>query len=195
MLDVASAAAARYFVSFLRSCGFANLAWYLSGCSSRDSIASDGGVPDAALTPGLTIAAAAARVTVERARTFVASEPASYAVAEAGAAPSTRRGSTLPLRRPAVDGVGKDARFSGAMGIATDRAGHAFVAEWRNGTVRELDLATGRVTTVIGVAGQHGLALGTTTERLNRPTAVAVPPDGDLLVTDEAESAVVRWRW
>lgn len=43
----------------------------------------------------------------------------------------------LALQQGASDGVGSDARFKLPWGIAVDGAGHLFVADWANQTVRE----------------------------------------------------------
>jgi sugar lactone lactonase YvrE len=49
-----------------------------------------------------------------------------------------------------TDGVGSAARFNGPGSLTTDRAGHLYVADTLSFTIRQVDLATGAVTTVAG---------------------------------------------
>jgi sugar lactone lactonase YvrE len=58
-----------------------------------------------------------------------------------------------------VDGVGSAARFSGPAGVASDGAGHLYVADTNNQLIRQLTLSTGAVTTIAG-SGQAGVADG-----------------------------------
>jgi sugar lactone lactonase YvrE len=49
-----------------------------------------------------------------------------------------------------ADGVGPTARFNGPGSLTTDGAGHLYVADTANYTIRDVDLATGSVTTLVG---------------------------------------------
>ena len=72
--------------------------------------------------------------------------------------------------------------------------GHLFVVDEHNGAIREIDLTTDQVTTVLGVPSQRGVALGPlATARLNYPNAVSVLPGGDLLIVDE--DSILRLRY
>jgi sugar lactone lactonase YvrE len=55
---------------------------------------------------------------------------------------------------------GKDALFDDPEGLAVDDAGHLFVAEWANHTIREITLATGETRTLAGKHGDRGHADG-----------------------------------
>lgn len=48
-----------------------------------------------------------------------------------------------------ADGIGTAAQFNGANGLAADRAGHLFVSDSGNVMVRQIDIATGVVTTFV----------------------------------------------
>jgi DNA-binding beta-propeller fold protein YncE len=65
--------------------------------------------------------------------------------------------------------------------VAVDDAGNVFVADTGNGTVRRIG-TDGTVTTVAGVPGRAGTALGPLPGGLSRPRSLAVTPDGDLVV-------------
>jgi hypothetical protein len=103
----------------------------------------------------------------------------------------------------AVDGVGSAARFAGLSGIATD--GHAIFgcdaghgAFGSNGsdpngpTIREIEPATGRVTTMIGARGQWTARPGVgSAAALNSPFTIAFDPVSHaLLFTDPVEDVI-----
>ena len=79
------------------------------------------------------------------------------------------------------DGGPAEARFNAPEGVAVDDAGNVFVADTGNGTVRRIG-TDGTVTTVAGVPGRAGTALGPLPGGLSRPRSLAVTPDGDLVV-------------
>jgi sugar lactone lactonase YvrE len=91
-----------------------------------------------------------------------------------------------------ADGVGAAALFDSPSGLAYDGAGHLYVADSFNATVRRIDVATGRVTTEIGRAGDYGVVLGAiASARLNGPEGLALGPGGALFVTDIDENVVL----
>jgi len=79
------------------------------------------------------------------------------------------------------DGGPGEARFDAPEGVAVDGAGDVFVADTGNGTVRRIG-PDGTVSTVAGVPGRPGTALGPLPGGLNRPRSLAVTPEGDLVV-------------
>ncbi|MBM3275461.1 MAG: hypothetical protein FJZ00_09920, partial [Candidatus Sericytochromatia bacterium] len=85
------------------------------------------------------------------------------------------RGSELPIGGLAVDG-GRSVLY---------------VADARNGRVRAIDLATGRIATVAGGgrSARDGIALDC---RLSHPVGLAVAPGGDVIVADQGAHAVRR---
>jgi hypothetical protein len=81
------------------------------------------------------------------------------------------------------DGSGSAARFYYPSGIAVDATGDAYVADWRNCTVRKVTPA-GVVTTLAGLAGAAGSDDGTAGgARFNQPRGIAVAA-GEVFVAD-----------
>jgi hypothetical protein len=91
------------------------------------------------------------------------------------------------------DGLGGQARFSGPRGVACDGAGNLYVADTGNCTVRQIDIATGRATTLAGEAsvweGRDGTGSGA---HFKAPFALAMDTVGRLLVSDSPDSTVRR---
>jgi sugar lactone lactonase YvrE len=83
------------------------------------------------------------------------------------------------------DGQGSEARFYFPSGIASDRAGHLFVADTDNNILRTIDPTTGRVTTLAGAAMQFGSDDGTGADaRFYLPAGIASDGAGHLFVAD-----------
>src|SRR5262249_20649826 len=59
-----------------------------------------------------------------------------------------------------ADGTGADARFANSRGVAVDRAGNVYVADFNNETIRMVT-PSGVVTTLAGSPGMQGSADGT----------------------------------
>ena len=59
-----------------------------------------------------------------------------------------------------VDDVGTAAKFGTAWSVALDGQGGLYVSDFSNNTIRKIDLATRRVTTVAGQAGSSGFDNG-----------------------------------
>lgn len=91
-----------------------------------------------------------------------------------------------------ADGVGATARFNSAAGIAVDGIGTVYVADTYNHTIRKISSA-GEVTTLAGLAGVSGTAVGTgSTARFNAPTALAVDGTGTVFVADMSNHSIRR---
>jgi len=82
------------------------------------------------------------------------------------------------------NGTGSAARFAGPQGVAVDRDGKVFVADFGNHTIRKIGVG-GVVTTVAGRAGEGGSTDGTLgTARFSFPRGIAVDGASNLYVAD-----------
>jgi DNA-binding beta-propeller fold protein YncE len=93
-----------------------------------------------------------------------------------------------------ADGVGAAARFCGPAGIAADAAGSVvFVADTPNHTIRRIDVATGTVTTLAGLAGHAGSTDGTgSAARFYNPRGLAVDAAGTTLFVADMSGRTIR---
>jgi sugar lactone lactonase YvrE len=88
-----------------------------------------------------------------------------------------------------ADGMGKDAVFNGPAGIAIDRDGNIYTAEWKGHRVRKITPA-GVVTTLAG-SGKAGFADGTGAEAsFNTPQGVAVDASGNVYVSESGNHRI-----
>jgi hypothetical protein len=94
-----------------------------------------------------------------------------------------------------TDGTGAAARFNFPNGISFDGAGNLFVGDYRNSTLRKIVISSGVVTTVAGVAGMRGDALGPLPAVLNCPRGVTAISATDIAIVDDCENAVLRARF
>jgi len=86
---------------------------------------------------------------------------------------------------PSFDGVGTGASFDNPTGIAADGNGNLFVTDSGSDVIREITIATGRVSTYAGFVNQFGATNGTgTAARFATPEAVAVDSSGNVYVAD-----------
>ena len=134
----------------------------------------DGGAGDAQfrVPAGIAVDSADNLIVADRgAHTIRRISPMGYVTTLAGRAGSSG----------CEDGDGANARFNDPQGVAVDARGNFYVADTGNATIRKIS-PEGQVTTVAGIAGQAGGALGPLPGRLTEPRSVAVTPAGDLLV-------------
>jgi sugar lactone lactonase YvrE len=89
------------------------------------------------------------------------------------------------------DGVGNQATFGSPQGIAADNKGNLFVADSTNNTIREVDIATTRVSTIAGFAPLFGSTDGTgSAARFSLPYGVAVDSSGNVYVADRGDYTI-----
>jgi streptogramin lyase len=92
-----------------------------------------------------------------------------------------------------TDGIGAAARFYYPTGVASDRAGNLFVAEFGNNTIRKVVIATGEVTTFAGSAQSSGSSDGIgAAARFSGPHGIASDGEGNLFVADSDNHAIRR---
>mgnify|MGYP000953457614 FL=1 len=83
-----------------------------------------------------------------------------------------------------ADGTGATASFGDAHSIAVDQTGNLYVADLSNSTIRKITPA-GVVTTLAGLAGNHGHGDGTGAAAMfHYPRGITIDATGNLYVTD-----------
>ncbi len=89
-----------------------------------------------------------------------------------------------------ANGTGSSARFNFPFGVAVDRDGNVYVADYFNHTIRKVTSA-GVVTTQGGLAGTSGSADGAgSAARFQYPRGMAVDGVGNIYVADAANSTI-----
>jgi sugar lactone lactonase YvrE len=93
------------------------------------------------------------------------------------------------------DGPASTARFQSPADLASDGAGHLYVADLGNRLIRRIDLAAGVVSTVVGTRDVgNGVVLGALPGRLDFPLAVSVLPGGaGVVFADEGAVLVAQF--
>lgn len=90
----------------------------------------------------------------------------------------------------AADGNSMRARFDAPKGITTDGV-NLYIADLNNHTIRKIDIASGMVTTIAGMAGKKGSSDGKgTAARFNRPYGITT--DGSSLYISDSNNHSVR---
>lgn len=97
-----------------------------------------------------------------------------------------------PGQPGSADGTGAAARFNIPGGLAVDAAGHLYVTDMLNHTVRKITPA-GEVSTLAGAPGLSGTADGTGRDaRFEQPAWISATADGTLFVVSAAGDTVRR---
>lgn len=93
----------------------------------------------------------------------------------------------MPGEPGAIDGPALQARLGSILGLAFDRAGNLYLADFSNATVRKLGV-DGMVTTVAGATGQQGWVDGAgSAARFLYPGGIALDAAGNILVSDRRQ--------
>jgi len=90
--------------------------------------------------------------------------------------------------------VATSTKLFGPFGIALDRSGNLFIADWFNYRIRRVDAVSAIITTVAGngtagFSGDGGIAINAT---LQDPTGVAVDRVGNLFIADLSNNRIRR---
>jgi sugar lactone lactonase YvrE len=97
-----------------------------------------------------------------------------------------------PLETGSLDGRGIGAKFYLPFGIAIDPVGDLYVADSGNHTIRRITKDR-EVTTICGVPGSAGMNDGQcSVARMNRPSGIAILPDGSLMIADTDNHTIRR---
>jgi DNA-binding beta-propeller fold protein YncE len=94
--------------------------------------------------------------------------------------------------RGSTDGVGAGASFNIPTGLAYNHATNMlYVVDSGNSTICEINIATRRVTTLAGVAEEHGMTDGSgTSVRFNTPEALAIDSAGLVYIADTGNNSM-----
>jgi hypothetical protein len=103
-------------------------------------------------------------------------------------------GSPIDTGGTELDGIGTNAAFYGANGIALDRAGGAYVTDYRGKTIRYVSPAGG-VTTVAGLANTSPTTSNDgvgSDARFRDPEGIAMDTAGNVYITDAYGDTVLK---
>lgn len=105
---------------------------------------------------------------------------------------STFAGLALERATGTVDGTGETARFASPAAAVVDTNGNLYVTDPSAHCVRKIT-AAGTVSTLAGTPGQSGVDDGVgSAAKFNRPTGLALGPDGALYVSDTNNHTIRR---
>lgn len=79
--------------------------------------------------------------------------------------------------------------FNGPVAVEFDQKGNLYVADYYNYAIRKID-TDGQVTTLAGAGVQGDTEGDALTTKFNRPSAVAIHPNGDVYVADQYNNKI-----
>jgi hypothetical protein len=95
-------------------------------------------------------------------------------------------------RSGSTDGTGTGARFNQPAGVGVDAFGNVYVADYGNGTVRQISVA-GIVTTAAGLAGHFENVNGLpSAARFEAPSDIGLDAGGNVYVSDPVDQTIRR---
>ena len=91
-------------------------------------------------------------------------------------------------------GPATSARLNSPFGVAVDRSGNLYIADYDNNAVRKVAAATGVITTVAGngAAGYSGDGGPATSAKLYGPAGVAADGSGNFYIADAGNNVIRR---
>ena len=84
------------------------------------------------------------------------------------------------------------ANLSQPMGIALDAFGNVYISDSGNGRIREVNAATGTITTFVGGGSGQYFNGGTGTAVVLSPAGIAFDPSGNLYIAEPSQQIVVK---
>jgi hypothetical protein len=91
------------------------------------------------------------------------------------------------------DGIAAtSAQLNNPTAVAVDAAGNIFIVDSGNARIREVNAATGLISTIAGTgsAGYNGDGIAATSAQLNNPSSIAVDAQGNLFIADTGNARV-----
>jgi len=79
--------------------------------------------------------------------------------------------------------------FTGPVAVEIDKLGNVYVADYYNYAIRKIDV-NGKVTTIAGGNGQGDSEGNALTSKLNRPSSIAVHPNGNIYIADQYNNKI-----
>jgi sugar lactone lactonase YvrE len=91
------------------------------------------------------------------------------------------------------DGPGREALLAGPKYVSLDRAGRVLIADTENHCIRRYDPESETITTLAGVPGKAGGAIGADlrSTQLARPHGCSIAPDGRLVIADSDNDRIL----
>ena len=92
-------------------------------------------------------------------------------------------------------GMATQSAIAGPSGVAVDPQGNLYIADTFSSRIRKVDGKTGIIETLVGGTGEFQYAPGDneSSPNLSRPYAIAIHPEGRLLITDTDNHLIRAW--
>lgn len=90
------------------------------------------------------------------------------------------------------NGPANEANLSSPLDVAVDALGNVYISDYGNGRIREVNAATGIITTFVGGASGQYFNGGTGTGVTLSPAGIAFDPSGNLYIAEPNQQIVVK---